>query len=197
MNGEFYGKYRGTVDSNIDPEERARLSVKVPEVLGDAAAWALPCVPYAGKGVGFFALPPKGANVWVEFEDGNVEYPVWVGCFWNKGEVPAKPAIADTKVFKTDGIELKLDDKKNAGGLTLTVGSPAVSVPTKLVIDSGGVSLTVKEGKVTISPTKIELKLSSTTLTLSMANATLKSGSANVKVATPSVSINGSSLQVL
>ncbi|HBL27563.1 MAG TPA: baseplate assembly protein, partial [Acidobacteria bacterium] len=55
----FYGKYRGKVSNNIDPLQIGRLQVSVPEVLGDGRlSWALPCVPFAGPGVGFFALPP-------------------------------------------------------------------------------------------------------------------------------------------
>lgn len=196
MSGPFLGKFRGTVDSNVDPSGLARLSVTVPEVLAAEKVWAMPCVPYAGKDVGFFALPPKGASVWIEFENGDPNYPIWVGCFWQKGEVPAKPAVPDTKMLKVEGIELKLSSAKNAGGVTLTVGSPAVSVPSKVVIDSSGVNVTVKDAKVTITPTQIQLKLSSTTVTLTMTNAVVKAGSANVKVATPTVSINGSSLQV-
>ena len=49
----------------------------------------MPCAPFAGSGVGFFALPPVGANVWVEFEGGDPDYPIWSGCFWGAGEVPA------------------------------------------------------------------------------------------------------------
>ncbi len=192
----FWGKFRGTVDNNVDPSGLARLSVIVPEVIGSQKVWAMPCVPYAGKDVGFFALPPKGASVWVEFENGDPNYPIWVGCFWQKGEVPAKPAAPDIKMLKVEGIELKLSSARNAGGVTLTVGSPAVSVPSTLVIDSGGATLTVKKATVTVTPTQIELKVGTTTVTLTATNAVVKAGSANVKVATPTVSINGSSLQV-
>ena len=72
-----------------------RVQVSVPAVLGDGRlSWAMPCVPYAGSQVGFFAIPPVGANVWVEFEGGDPDYPIWSGCFWGTGEVPATPAMA-------------------------------------------------------------------------------------------------------
>ncbi|HEX6229566.1 MAG TPA: phage baseplate assembly protein V, partial [Solirubrobacterales bacterium] len=68
----YFGKYRGTVEQNLDPLQQGRLQVKVPAVLGDGTlSWAMPCVPYAGSQVGFYAVPPIGANVWVEFEGGD------------------------------------------------------------------------------------------------------------------------------
>jgi hypothetical protein len=72
---EFFGKYRGKVENNVgkvennvDPMQMGRVQVSVPAVLGGGRlAWAVPCVPYAGPGVGFFADPPRGDNVCVEF----------------------------------------------------------------------------------------------------------------------------------
>ena len=125
-----YGKYRGKVAGNIDPLQLGRIQVACPAVLGDGRlAWALPCTPYAGPGVGFFAVPPEGADVWVEFEGGDPDYPIWAGCFWSAGQVPAQPALASTKMLKTDGLTLKVDDLPGAGGVTLEVSSPAVAVP--------------------------------------------------------------------
>ena len=90
-NGRFYGKYRGMVLNNIDPMQMGRLQVQVPDVTGLApASWAMPCAPVAGLQNGLFALPAIGSGVWVEFEQGSVDYPIWVGCFWGSGaEVPA------------------------------------------------------------------------------------------------------------
>ena len=79
---QYYGKYRGKVENNIDPQLMGRIQVSCPAVLGGGTmSWALPSAPYAGPGIGFFAIPPKGANVWVEFEGGNTDFPIWSGCF--------------------------------------------------------------------------------------------------------------------
>ncbi len=138
----FFGKYRGTVANNIDPMLLGRVQVNVPAVLGEGSlSWALPCVPYAGDGVGFFMIPPVGANVWVEFEGGNIDYPIWSGCFWSVGEVPASPAVAEIKVIKTDKITLTISDLPGAGGVTLEVAPPAVAVPLKMTFDSSGIKL--------------------------------------------------------
>lgn len=117
---QFFGKYRGTVANNMDPMQQGRVQVRVPAVLGEGSlSWAMPCVPYAGNGVGLFAIPPNGANVWVEFEGGDPDYPIWSGCFWGTGEVPAMPALPLKKVFKTDTATITLDDTPGAGGITI------------------------------------------------------------------------------
>ena len=91
MTDKLYGKYRGMVLNNVDPEQRGRLQVQVPDVTGLLpSTWSMPCAPIAGLQSGMFALPVIGSGVWVEFEQGNPEYPIWVGCFWGSAaEVPA------------------------------------------------------------------------------------------------------------
>jgi hypothetical protein len=86
----YYGKYRGTVFNNVDPEQRGRIQAIVPDVQGlIPTTWALPCLPIAGKQEGFYMVPQVGAAVWMEFEQGDPEYPIWVGGFWGAfAEVP-------------------------------------------------------------------------------------------------------------
>ena len=87
MSTPYYGKYRGKVANPIDPLGLGRIQVEVPAVYGDGTLnWAMPCAPYAGPGVGFFVIPPKDANIWVEFEAGDIDSPIWSGCFWATGE---------------------------------------------------------------------------------------------------------------
>jgi hypothetical protein len=89
----FYGKYRGTVIENIDPEQIGRVIVQVPDVLGEIpSSWAMPCVPAAGIQSGMFIVPPIGSQVWVEFEQGNPNQPIWTGGFW--GLVASVPVLA-------------------------------------------------------------------------------------------------------
>jgi uncharacterized protein involved in type VI secretion and phage assembly len=93
----FYGKYRGLVVDVEDPEKLGRIKVQVPSVLGSqvSTGWAMPCVPYGGlANRGFLFVPEVGAGVWVEFEEGDLEFPVWVGTFWSKpGGEPDVPKI--------------------------------------------------------------------------------------------------------
>jgi hypothetical protein len=95
----YYGKYRGTVINNIDPEQRGRIQAVVPDVQGlTPTTWALPCVPIAGKQEGMYMVPQVGAGVWIEFEQGDPDYPIWVGGFWGTvAEVP-QAALAPTPI---------------------------------------------------------------------------------------------------
>ena len=155
---DFFGKYRGKVENNVDPLQQGRLQVSVAAVLGDGRlSWAHPCVPYAGSGVGFFALPPVGANVWVEFEGGDTDYPIWSGCFWGTGEVPASPAVEQMKVFQTDGVKLTFNDLPGAGGLTIEVSPPVVATPLKLVFDASGIELSNGSAKVKLTPASVSV----------------------------------------
>jgi uncharacterized protein involved in type VI secretion and phage assembly len=87
---KFYGKYRGTVLQNQDPQQIGRIQVIVPDVSALLpTSWAMPCVPIAGKQAGSYFVPQIGSGVWVEFEQGDPDYPIWVGCYWGvMAEVP-------------------------------------------------------------------------------------------------------------
>jgi hypothetical protein len=154
----WFGKYRGKVENNVDPMLEGRLQVSVPAVLGDGRmSWALPCSPFAGSNVGLFLLPPVGANVWVEFEGGDSDYPIWVGCFWGTGECPAQPAVEQTKLLATDSIKLTLSDLPGAGGLTIEVNPPAVTTPMKLTFDASGIELSNGSAKVALTPASVSI----------------------------------------
>src|SRR5437763_325247 len=86
MRNRFYGKYRGTV-STVDDSNVPRIKARVPSVLGpdQETGWCMPCVPYAGDQAAFAFMPEEGAGVWIEFEGGDVSYPIWVGCYWHDG----------------------------------------------------------------------------------------------------------------
>ena len=133
----YFGKYRGQVANNIDPMMLGRLQVTCSAVLGDGQlSWAMPCSPYGGSGVGFFMIPPVGANVWVEFEGGNIDFPIWSGCFWGTGEVPASPAVPQMKVIKTDTATITLNDLPGVGGITIET-----SIGMKIAISSTGIEI--------------------------------------------------------
>lgn len=97
---KFFGKYRGMVVGGLDPEGRGRILVQVADVLGmGISTWAMPCFPFAGMQMGMYVVPPPNAGVWVEFEKGDPDYPIWTGCWWgSRLEVPltaqtAPPAL--------------------------------------------------------------------------------------------------------
>jgi uncharacterized protein involved in type VI secretion and phage assembly len=154
----LYGKYRGIVTDNADPEGLGRLRAQVPQVMGEEPTpWALPCVPYAGDGVGSYLIPPAGAGVWIEFESGDPSRPIWSGCWWARGEAPESidgaSADPEVKITKTgSGLQLVLDDSSqtitlsDGDGNNLAViksrqGQIEIKAVTKVVIDAAQIEL--------------------------------------------------------
>ena len=89
MAAKHFGKYAGIVSDNADPEKRALLKVKVPAVFGPTLeVWARPCLPF-----GHFFVPEPGTKVWVEFEAGDIGFPIWVGVWYAQGEVPPEAEL--------------------------------------------------------------------------------------------------------
>lgn len=157
MNGEFTGIYRGKVETNLDPMSLGRVQVSVPAVLGEGRlAWAEPCVSYAGNQVGAFAVPPVGAACWVQFEDGDPEYPVLAGCRWGAGESPA-PGLPQILMFALDGITITANTVPGAGGLTIEIGPPAVPIPSKLTMDAQGIELSCGAASVKLDAAKVSV----------------------------------------
>ena len=116
VRSRYYGKYRGIVEDNEDPENLGRIKALVPEVLGDVVSgWALPGVPYAGEGSGQYFMPPAGAGVWIEFEAGDPSRPIWSGCWWGSGGLPedngGTAAVPPLKIIRSEkGLMVTLDD---------------------------------------------------------------------------------------
>ena len=138
VRSRYFGKHRAVVTDNADPTARGRVQVRVPAVLGDLAVWAMPCVPYAGDGVGFYSLPEPGAGVWVEFEGGDPSYPIWVGCFWADGQLP-DASDANIKIWKTESLTLRMDDGSDEWLAEASSGSP-VTISSEVKSESGGAS---------------------------------------------------------
>lgn len=148
----FLGKFRGTVSDNNDPLMLGRIRAKVQDVFGEGVSgWALPAVPYAGQGVGLFLIPPKDASVWIEFEQGNPEYPIWTGCFWSQGELPALPAVPDKKVLKTDSGTITIDDLMKSLTIETNTGLKIALEPQGITIDDG------KGGKIALSGPQVSV----------------------------------------
>jgi uncharacterized protein involved in type VI secretion and phage assembly len=140
VTARHYGKYRGRVVDNADPTSRGRLQVVIPALLAGQAVWAMPCAPYAGPQVGFFALPPVDAGVWVEFEGGDLDLPIWSGCFWADGQIAAADAAPAVKFWITDSVSIRIDD--DAGeiviktqGATLTLTSSEITAEANTITE--------------------------------------------------------------
>lgn len=157
IRNRYFGKYRGIVSDNEDPTSRGRIKVNVPAVLGDLENWAMPCLPYAGKGIGNYAIPEVGDGVWVEFEAGDPSYPIWSGGFWADDELPQNEqgatASPTLKVIRTEkGLMATFDDQ----GQVITISDKDGS--NIITVDVQKKQITIKGNlKVVVEAPKIEL----------------------------------------
>jgi len=164
---KYYGKYRGTVINNIDPMQMGRIMVIVPDVSVIPSSWAMPCVPVAGIQTGMYAVPIIGSGVWVEFEQGDPDYPIWSGCFWGSpAEIPAlarlAPPVIPSITLQTplqNGLTIS-DVPGPTGGIMIksTTGAAIIVNDTGIYIQNGkgasivmvGPSVTINAGAMTI-----------------------------------------------
>jgi len=145
--GPFFGKYRGLVVQNLDPMQIGRIQVIVPDVAITPSSWAMPCVPWAGINTGMFMVPPIGAGVWIEYEKGDPDYPIWVGGYWGTAaEVPlmaraVPPAIAGITIQTTlkNGITIS-DTPGPTGGIL-------IQTTTGAMISVSEIGITISNGK--------------------------------------------------
>ncbi len=164
MAQKHIGKFRGTVIDNVDPLQMGRLMVQVPDASNLLpSTWAMPCLPFAGIQSGFFAVPAIGSGVWIEFEQGDADYPIWTGCFWGSAaEVPAlalagPPGLQQIVIQTETQNTLMISDAPGpTGGILLksTTGALISINETGITISNGqgatilltGPSVTVNEG---------------------------------------------------
>jgi hypothetical protein len=145
---KYFGKYRGTVVNNIDPMQIGRLQVMVPDVSNVMlSSWAMPCTPVAGINMGMFTLPLIGAGVWVEFEQGDPDYPIWVGGFW--GTAAEVPVLSHLVPPAIPGITLQTPLKN---GIVLSdlpgpTGGIQLQTATGAMISVTDIGITISNGK--------------------------------------------------
>jgi hypothetical protein len=166
---KFYGKYRGTVVNNVDPEQRARIQAMVPDVAGFAlTSWALPALPIGGLQMGLFTAPVIGSGVWIEFEQGNIDYPIWTGVYW--GSAAEVPALSHLLVPGVPGFVMQT---------TLQNGILVSDVPGP----TGGIML--------MSPTGAMILINDVGITITNGQG------ASIQMTGPSVVINAGALTVI
>ena len=145
----YHGKFRGVV---VDIEDRlglGRIRVCVHDTTGEhASTWALPCVPIGGREYGFFALPQVGDSVWVEYEDGDIDHPIWVGCFWREGQQLPEPARGQkpaAAVWLTPGhLGLVVRDGQQPALVTMGPSGARITLDADGIVITNGNGATIK-----------------------------------------------------
>ena len=165
LKGHIFGIWRGVVTNVNDPEGLGRIKAKVHELFGndDETDWASYCTPFGGHGCGWFSLPSPvtpgadkpqaGDGVWIMFEAGDINRPVWLGFWYSKVDKPPVGADKDTVVLQTRaGHRIELSDKP---------GSEHVKVTDKagnsILLDSTSGAVTVHAAKVVVNAGQVEL----------------------------------------
>jgi len=153
VEGRYYGKYRGIVTDNQDPADLGRIKAQVPRLLGNVeTGWALPCLPYGGTSEqGLYFVPDRGATVWIEFEGGDLAYPIWTGTWWGDSELPESAAPAQKIIKTSSGHKVVMDDDGNSiaitdsNGNTITMDSSGISISdlnqNSITMDGSGITL--------------------------------------------------------
>jgi hypothetical protein len=179
----YYGKYRATVINNVDPMQLGRIQVMSPDVHGMVpTSWAMPCVPIAGTQSGIFCVPALGSSVWIEFEQGDLDFPIWVGGFWGLQSDP--PALALAPIAAPPGANICLQTVQQNTILLSDSPSPPGGITIKA--RSGAMISLYDSGVNVVSP--VPVTVSAPTINLVASTA--------INVTAPTVTINGGALVV-
>jgi uncharacterized protein involved in type VI secretion and phage assembly len=156
MRNRFYGKYRGTV-TDID-DGTLRIKAKVPAVLQEQeSGWCRPCVPYAGDQVGLAFLPEVGAGVWIEFESGDLSYPIWSGCYWRDGEIPSDATPTVKAIVTKAPHKILLDDDGQSITISDSNGNTVTLDASGATIERGGKKVVVSDSGVSVNDAALEV----------------------------------------
>jgi uncharacterized protein involved in type VI secretion and phage assembly len=144
----YFGKYRGQVMMNVDPDGVGRVQVSCPAVFGTGVlAWAMPSVPLSGMASGIFCVPIVGSKVWVEFEGGNTQYPIYSGGFWGlRAEVPPT-AAAGNPVSPSIILQTSLQNMISISDMPGPAGGIMIKSMTGAMIMVNDVGITITNGK--------------------------------------------------
>lgn len=165
VTSSYFGKYRGIVTDNNDPDKLCRIMALVPSVMGEiAVGWALPSFPFAGHHHGLVMLPEVGSMVWVEFEAGNLDFPIWSGGFFLPGQRPTPDGNGARVIVSKNKHQVVLDDdadevivthnggpeiKMTGTAITLTVGACTIEI--------GLTAITLNNGIIKVGPAGVSL----------------------------------------
>jgi hypothetical protein len=177
--GRFFGKYRGRVSDNDDPLKVGRIRAKVSDVYGDEeSGWALPCFPHAAAGSVIYSVPPVDSWVWMEFEYGNADKPIYTGCFFP--DDPTAVAATIAQLLPLVGVDKDKIALKTSEWL--------------ITVESSKIVLASLQGP--LARTRLEVTANSIKLTNEQAPNMPSPPAATIEMSGPTVNINGTALEV-
>lgn len=151
--GIFYGVYRAVVVSNEDPnssgspDPQGRLVVRVPSVgdTPDAQRIAYPFALFAGENYGVKFIPRVDDQVYVMFERGKLDMPIWFGGWWAQNDIHEDFSSVDSHGIMTPGGHQLIFDEQSGSEF---IRIKHLDGETKIELDSqGNVFIVNKSGK--------------------------------------------------
>lgn len=161
----YFGKYRGIVSDVDDPNNMCRIRAAVPAVLGsETCGWALPAAPFAGDGHGMVMLPKLGSGVWIEFEAGRLDAPIWTGAWWASGQRPDPQGAGVRVIVSEKGHTLVLDDEADEVRLIHGSGPEIKLTDSEIVLTVGACEIRISGDNISLNNGLIKIGLAGVSL---------------------------------
>lgn len=165
VGGSYYGKYRGVVTDVDDPDNRCRIRATVPAVLGEhPCGWAMPAMPFAGDGHGMVMLPAIGSGVWIEFEAGQLDNPIWSGAWWANGQRPDPQGPKVRVIVSENGHQVILDDDSDEVKIVHGSGPEIKLTATEIVLSCGACEVKIGNTEISLNNGLIKVGLAGVSL---------------------------------
>ena len=163
VGSSYFGKYRGTdVD---DPNNQCRIRATVPAVLGEhPCGWAMPAMPFAGDGHGMVMLPAVGSGVWIEFEAGRLDNPIWSGAWWASGQRPDPQGPKVRVIVFENGHQVILDDDSDEVRVVHGSGPEIKLTATEIVLSCGACEIKISNENISLNQGQIKFGLAGVSL---------------------------------
>lgn len=172
------------------PGERRPSTVGRRAVPPDLLPWAEPALPFGGSaGQGHISIPPVGATVWVGFEHGFANKPIWLGAWYGVGELPSE--LQDTSAGAATPLESVRLIKTTLGHFLLfddvdgKIRLEAANQAHKLILDGGTDTVTLQKdatNKVEINPTQTRMERGNASVLLDDSGAVTITGGVSVQI---------------
>jgi hypothetical protein len=156
--GPIRTKLRGEVTDNDDPDKLGRLRVKVKTLTDDKGNWAEPCVPFAGAGLAFFALPPVGTGDWIDCLEGRIDRMVYCGFYWKEGELDGQDYKPERVHFETKSLRLEISDADDEIRIEIKGGGAFSIKGNEVTIEASSITQDASGNKVVLDSMAFDVK---------------------------------------